>query len=190
MKIIAAVSGNGIIGINGKIPWRSRDELAYFKSMTINKTVIMGRKTYESIGEPLPLRRNIVIAKHKRFDSVETYPGIGIALDQIKDKDEVWFCGGYRIYKEAIQLCNEIWLTVMPFDVEDDPSQEIVRFPFINPIQWKYKLIPGDNVDNLVNQWHQSNSKQPIHEYLGLTLRQYALWVQNIRIAKYVRRET
>ena len=86
--IIAALNENRVIGKDGKLPWHISDDLKRFKSLTVGHTVLMGRKTYESIGKPLPNRRNVVITSGQ-ISEIETYNSIEIALERLKDEEKI-----------------------------------------------------------------------------------------------------
>lgn len=112
ISIIAAAAKNGVIGLNGSIPWNIPEDLAYFKKLTMGKTVIMGRKTYESIGHPLPGRFNIIISSINNYfaDNCITVPTLEAALANTKSQ-EVFICGGCSVYKEALPVADRIYLT-------------------------------------------------------------------------------
>jgi dihydrofolate reductase len=134
--LIAAVSHNGIIGVENKIPWNYSEDMKHFRETTKNSTIIMGRKTFESIGKPLPKRRNIVISSKKiEVGGVETFSSISsVVVEQnpmLPDyRSDVWFIGGASIYEEGMQYADEIHLTLTP-DMITAPNA--VRFPWINP---------------------------------------------------------
>ncbi|MBY0422419.1 MAG: dihydrofolate reductase, partial [Parvularculaceae bacterium] len=102
VALVVAAARNGVIGMNGTLPWRIADDLKFFKSTTMGKPVVMGRKTFESIGKPLPGRRNIVVTRDGawRREGVETAPDIGSALAAAKraaaalGADEIAVIGG------------------------------------------------------------------------------------------------
>lgn len=132
--MIAAMSADSIIGINGKIPFNYPEDLIHFKNTTINSTVIMGRKTFESIGKPLPNRKNIVIS-----NTLDNVPGIEIynSLEKaiVKNKeDNIWLIGGTSIYEEGMKFADTILLTVTPDIIltNDSLYNHIARFPNIN----------------------------------------------------------
>jgi dihydrofolate reductase len=129
--MIAAVSPDGVIGVGGKIPWHYPADLKRFKSLTLDGTVIMGRTTYESIGKPLPKRRNLVITASE-IPGVECFRDIASALATCTGN--VWFIGGARIYREAMQYVDLIDLTYVPDQIEDPNA---VRFPEIDPHQFE-----------------------------------------------------
>ncbi len=129
--IIVAMSPEGVIGLDGRIPWHYASDLKRFKRLTTGTTVIMGRRTWESIGStPLPGRRNIVITRAGLSD-VECFRDISSALESCVG--QVWFIGGERIYAEAMALCDVIDVTHVP-DRIDAPGA--VRFPAIDPEKW------------------------------------------------------
>jgi dihydrofolate reductase len=159
--IIAAVSTNGVIGITnseGKpaLPFNYPADMKYFRETTKNAVVIMGRKTFESIGKPLPKRRNMVISRSmSKTEGVEIFPSIKEATDRLDhDLEEslslfeasdmnmivlaqsIWFCGGASIYEEAMQYATEIHLTVTPDIIANTNA---VRFPWINPRMFELK---------------------------------------------------
>ena len=163
--IIAAVSHNGVIGVDNKIPWDYPADMKYFRTTTAGGNVIFGRKTFESIGRALPKRRNIVISRTKvDVPGVETFPTITEALVRIEDDNpkavamfsgapevqvipaNTWFCGGSSIYEEGMDHADEIHLTVTPDVIR---RSDAVRFPLISPRLFEVKswtqLTPGDD---------------------------------------------
>ncbi|MDH3689684.1 MAG: dihydrofolate reductase [Gammaproteobacteria bacterium] len=130
--LIVAVSPEGVIGIDGKMPWHYSEDLKRFKRITINSTIIMGRVTWESIGsKPLPGRRNIVITSRKLTD-VECFPDIQSALDTCSGT--VWFIGGARLYQEAINHCDLMDVTYVPDRIE---APNAVHFPKVEAGEWE-----------------------------------------------------
>jgi dihydrofolate reductase len=113
--IIAALSDNYVIGDNNKLPWRLPADLKRFKLLTLGKPVIMGRKTYEAIGKALPGRRNIVLSRNKNFIPVdcEVYSSLALALVAVGSCSEVFIIGGAEIYKQALQLTDIMYLTLV-----------------------------------------------------------------------------
>ena len=125
------MSPEGVIGLDGRIPWHYASDLKRFKRLTMGTTVIMGRRTWESIGsKPLPERRNIVITRADLL-KVECFRDIPSALESCVG--QVWFIGGERIYAEAMALCDIIDVTHVP-DRVDAPGA--ARFPAIDPEDW------------------------------------------------------
>lgn len=134
--IYVAVSSNGVIGNEGEMPWRLSTDLKRFKAATMGKPVVMGRKTWESIGKPLPGRRNIVVTRNRdyRADGAEIAPSLRAALDmaQREHAEEVAVIGGGEIYRQAIEVADMLHVTHVEADLEGD-----TRFPAIDPAIWK-----------------------------------------------------
>ena len=124
--ILVAVSPEGIIGKDNSIPWHYSADLKRFKRLTLGKTVIMGRRTWESLPvKPLPDRRNVVITRTS-LDDVECFPSIDNALGTCEG--DVWFIGGAGIYQEALGKADIIDMTLVPDNVS---GEDCVRFPMI-----------------------------------------------------------
>lgn len=138
--IIVAVSRNGIIGRDGDMPWRLSSDLKRFKALTLGKPVVMGRKTYDSIGKPLPGRPNVVISRQAAIDHpdvsmTQSLPeAIALAerLALETGVDEVCIVGGGQIYAQAIGLADRMCVTHVEVDVEGDAA-----FPAIDPDVWQ-----------------------------------------------------
>jgi dihydrofolate reductase len=123
MKAIAAMSLNRVIGAGNKIPWHLPEDFKWFKQMTIGHVIVMGRKTFESIGKPLPNRKTIVLTR-----SGGTIPGAETVSDlgQINPDNpaiagrETFICGGAQIYEQALPMCSDLYLTLVKREVEGD----------------------------------------------------------------------
>jgi dihydrofolate reductase len=116
--MIYAVSPEGVIGAGGRIPWRHPGDLRRFKRVTLGSTVVMGRKTFESMGKPLAGRRNIVVTSHPvLMDGVECVPSLEEAVAR-SGSDAVWFIGGARIYAEAMRFVDVIDVTYVPDHID------------------------------------------------------------------------
>ena len=129
INIIVAASLNNVIGKDNKLLWRQSADLKRFKELTTGKTVVMGRKTYDSIGKPLPNRRNIVITRQ----DIEI-PGCEVVHsleDALKVDDEIFILGGGEIYQKSIILANKIFLTLIQTEIEGD-----TYFPVLGE-EWK-----------------------------------------------------
>ena len=127
--MIFAASPQGIIGVGGKIPWRYLGDWKRFKRVTMGATVIMGRVTFESIGKPLPGRRNLVVTSHSiAVPGVEWVRSVEEALERAGDAD-VWFIGGARIYEEAMKYVEIIDVTFVPDYVD---GWDAVYAPYID----------------------------------------------------------
>jgi dihydrofolate reductase len=133
--IIAAVSTEGIIGRDGRIPWHYSADFKRFKQVTMGATVVMGRLTWESLPKkPLPGRRNVVVTS-RSIEGVECYPNVAAALASCEEKGEdVWFIGGARIYAEAMAYADVIDLTFVPDRVD---AAGAVYFPDIDETVWE-----------------------------------------------------
>lgn len=129
--LIVARSINNVIGKNGRIPWRIEGEQKQFKELTTGNIVIMGRKSYEEIGHPLPNRKTIVVSKSKQFkdENLETAGSVKEALElAATDGRDVFIAGGYGIYKEALPYVDVMYITEVQLVVEDGD----VFFPQFN----------------------------------------------------------
>ena len=143
--IIVAVNSNRVIGCKGKIPWHYSEDLKRFKKLTIGNTVIMGRKTWESLPvKPLPQRRNVVITS-REIKGVECFRKIKEALENIDG--EIWFIGGGGIYKEALEYADRIDMTLVPDLVTE--KDECVYFPD----------VPKENWEEILSEKNQYNPK-------------------------------
>ena len=118
---VVAVAKNGVIGKNGKLPWHFPADLKYFKNLTTGHTVIMGRKTFDSIGKALPNRENIVISRSPRCDTavVKFAESVNQALQRAEDR-EIFIIGGASIYRETARWIDGVYLTRIHQDYEGD----------------------------------------------------------------------
>lgn len=136
IALIAAVAQNGVIGREGAMPWRLSSDLRRFRSLTMGKPVIMGRKTYDSIGKPLAGRTNIVITRQSDFpaEGIFVVPDLDAALRLAAtgDPDEIMVIGGGEIYAEAIGRADRLYIT----HVVAAPTGE-TRFPHIDSGVWR-----------------------------------------------------
>ncbi|MDR3350505.1 MAG: dihydrofolate reductase [Prevotellaceae bacterium] len=133
LSIIAAVAQNRAIGRENQLLWHISEDLRYFKQLTSGHTVIMGRKTFESIGKPLPNRANIVISRTLPPDSrISVAPDLNAAIAQCREQPEVFIIGGGSIYREALPLAQRLYLTEVHAVCEGDTF-----FPEIDPTRWK-----------------------------------------------------
>ena len=119
-KAIAAMSLNRVIGAGGKIPWHLPEDFRWFKRMTSGNVIVMGRKTFESIGKPLPDRTTIVLSR-----SSFSHPGVQTVhrleeLPGLAGGRQVFICGGADVYAQALPLCSDLYLTLVKREVEGD----------------------------------------------------------------------
>lgn len=121
LAFVVAVARNGAIGIDGKLPWRIPEDMKHFKNVTLGHAVIMGRKTWESIGKPLVERRNIVVSRSATYDDVEVVRNVEDALTRAWEfDDEPRVIGGGEIYRVALPRATRIFLTEVDRDVAAD----------------------------------------------------------------------
>ena len=121
IALIAAFSINRVIGNNGIIPWKIKGEQKRFKELTTGNVVIMGRRSYEEIGKPLPNRTTIVISNTKTFSAVNcmTATSLGQALKMAEGRN-IYIAGGAQLYKESIQLVEKMYITLIDENIEGD----------------------------------------------------------------------
>lgn len=140
--IVAADLKNGI-GKDNQLLWHIPADLKYFKSVTIGKPIIMGRKTYESIGRPLPGRRNLIISRSgNSIEGCEVFSSIDAALEAVKEEQEAFIIGGAEIYRQTFGMIDQIYLTRVFSEFEAD-----VFFPEIKPGIWELLFSTGKQID-------------------------------------------
>ncbi|ASI97475.1 type 3 dihydrofolate reductase [Vibrio rotiferianus] len=122
ISMIAAMADNRIIGKDNQMPWHLPADFAWFKRCTMGKPVVMGRKTYESIGRPLPGRLNIVISRDASLtiEGVTTVTSIENALDVVGAVDEVMIIGGGAIYSACLPMANKLYITHIEAEIDGD----------------------------------------------------------------------
>ena len=133
VSLVAAMSENRVIGRQGGLPWRLPRDLAHFKKLTLDHTVIMGRKTFEEVRRPLANRRNVVITRHREFrpHGVTVVPSLEEALALGATEREVFVIGGGEIYRLALPRADRLYLTVVHAQVEGDTT-----FPEFDSAAW------------------------------------------------------
>ena len=139
LSLVVARAANGVIGRDNGLPWRLPGDLRRFKEITIGKPVVMGRKTFESIGRPLPGRMNIVMTKDLGYSAPGIKPAndffnavtIGKIAAAQAGVDEIMVIGGARIYTEALPLADRLYITEVHCEIEGD-----VTFPNFNSADW------------------------------------------------------
>lgn len=133
LSIVVAISANNAIGKNNQLLWHLPADLKHFKEITSGHPIIMGRKTYDSIGRPLPNRRNIVITRQSglTIPNVEVVLSLEEAISICKAENEVFVIGGAEIYKQALAYTNTIYLTTVHQSYEAD-----VFFPELKENEW------------------------------------------------------
>ncbi|MFK3858689.1 MULTISPECIES: type 3 dihydrofolate reductase [Pseudoalteromonas] len=155
--MIAAMAKNRVIGQDNNMPWHLPADLQHFKAVTMNKPVIMGRKTFESIGRPLPGRRNIVISRNTDYTAagIDVVASPEAAISLVCESDEVMVIGGGNVYQQFLKSADTLYLTFIDLDVAGD-----TQFPdYEQSANWQV-------VEELYNQPDDNN----IYGYKFVTL--------------------
>ncbi len=130
---IAAMTEDRVIGLNNGIPWHYSEDFKRFKRVTLNATIIMGRKTWESIGsKPLPKRRNIVISRNK-VEGIEHYRSIEQAIEACDSNQAIWLIGGGQIYTQGLAYCDHLDITLVPDKID---TAGAILFPELDSHSW------------------------------------------------------
>ncbi|MDP3766003.1 MAG: type 3 dihydrofolate reductase [Nanoarchaeota archaeon] len=134
ISLIAAIGKNNVIGKDNSLPWKLPEDMKRFKELTSGKPVVMGRKTFESIGKPLPNRTNIVITKNKNYKAKGciVVHSSDEALNAAKGNKEIMIIGGEQIFKEFLPIANKMYLTFIDADFDGD-----AYFPEYKKNEWK-----------------------------------------------------
>ena len=134
LTLVAAVADNGVIGRDGALPWHLPDDLRYFRNCTLGKPVVMGRRTFESIGKPLPARRNLVLTRAAAASGagVEYVSSLAAARALAQDEPELCVIGGASLYAQALGAATRIHLTQVHAEVAGD-----VYFPLAELAGWR-----------------------------------------------------
>ncbi|WP_020409336.1 dihydrofolate reductase [Hahella ganghwensis] len=122
LSLIVARARNGVIGVNNQLPWRLPNDLQYFKRITMGKPIVMGRKTYDSIGRPLPGRSNIVVTRNPdwREEGVIAVHSLQQALEKVGEAEEVMLIGGAELYRQGMEYASTVYLTEVKAEPEGD----------------------------------------------------------------------
>ena len=149
VSIIAALADNGVIGRGGALPWHLPDDLRRFKSLTMGHPILMGRRTFESIGKPLPGRRNLVLTRGARPfpDGIEAVGSVAMALERCAEAEELCVIGGAEVYAQALPLASRLELTRVHVDARGD-----VRFPDFDAAQWR-ELGRTEHLADARHEW-------------------------------------
>ena len=157
ISIIVAMSQNSVIGENNQLPWHISEDLKNFKKTTLNHCVIMGRKTYDSIGKPLNNRRNIVISRDSslKIDGVEVVNSLEKAISMVKEGLEIFIIGGEQIYSMALSLATHLYITKVDGhfkgdaffpDLDQKEWKEIAREDLISESQLKFSFLKFERI--------------------------------------------
>ena len=143
--LIVARSKNNVIGKNGEIPWKIKGEQKQLRELTTGNVVIMGRKSYEEIGHPLPNRRNIIVSGTKKFEgeNLETVSSLQEAITAAGDAD-IYVAGGYGLFKEALPFVDKMYITEVDMIVENGD----VFFPEFDAVEFDVSIgeVGGDDI--------------------------------------------
>ena len=152
--MISAVADNRVIGNKNALPWHLPADFKYFKETTLNKTIVMGLNTFNSIGgKPLPSRKNIILNNDPNYNAPEgcfVARSIDELMGMVKDEQEVMICGGASVYKQFLPMANRLYLTYVHASPEGD-----TYFPEVNPAEWK-EINRVDNKADEKNQYDYS----------------------------------
>lgn len=131
---IVAIGRNRVIGAGNALPWRLPDDLAHFKRLTLGKPVLMGRKTWESLGRPLPGRDNLVITRNPDYHAAgaRVFASLDTALAACSDAPEIMLIGGAELYAQTLPICDRLYLT----EVDAAPDGDAF-FPALDPADWR-----------------------------------------------------
>ena len=151
LSIVVAMDENRLIGKDNKLPWHLPADLAYFKKNTTGKSIVMGRKTYDSIGRPLPNRRNIVISRNSKtlITGCEVLSSIDDVLSITKDEDEVMIIGGASLCEQLLPQVSRLYITKIEGKFDGD-----VYFPEYNEADWRQVSCESHLPDDLNEHAH------------------------------------
>lgn len=151
IEIIAAIGKNNELGAGNALMWHLPGDMKFFRETTRGAAVIMGRLTFESIGRPLPNRRNIVISRNPDYspEGTEVYPSLEAALNAVKDGERVFIIGGARVYRDAVKYADALILT----EIDGEYPEADVFFPEFDKNGWNAEVV-GENCDDGVRYRH------------------------------------
>ena len=133
ISLIAAMDKNHLIGVKNGLPWHLPADFKHFKAVTMGKPVVMGRKTFESIGKPLPGRKNVIVSRSGfSADGIVVVDSIDAALEEVANVDEVMIIGGASFYEQMIDRADRMYLTYVDTECEGD-----AWFPVFNMSDWQ-----------------------------------------------------
>jgi dihydrofolate reductase len=154
------MSLNRAIGVGNKIPWHLPEDFKWFKQLTTGNVIVMGRKTFESIGKPLPDRETIILSRSQfSFPGVRTISDLS-ELNVAGESREVFICGGAQVFTQALPLCSELYLTLVKREVRGDAFFPLFehRFQLFEEIRDtpEFKILRYRNKE--MSQWHIRSS--------------------------------
>lgn len=137
LSIITAIADNQVIGLNNDLPWKILEDLQFFKNKTLNKKVVMGRRTFESLGRPLPNRTNIVLSRGNELQHPGiTYMSLDEVISYVSSDEEIFIIGGSEIYSLLIPHVHRMYITDIFLEVAGD-----AYFPYYNLNEWNIESI-------------------------------------------------
>ena len=160
ISLIVAMANNRVIGKDNDMPWHLPADLAHFKAVTLGKPIIMGRKTYESIGRPLPGRKNIVISRNSNYklEGCETVCSLEEAMELVSDVEELMIIGGGYLYSQTLSQADRLYLTFIDLDVDGD-----TQFPEFEHLQ----------LTEVKRERHLKDEKNPYdYQFVDFTVQQ------------------
>lgn len=129
---LVAVSNNKVIGKDNDLPWKLKRDLLHFKNYTVGKTILMGRKTFESIGKPLPNRNNFIVSTTlKNVAGAEVFKSLDSAIENVSPGEEVVIIGGGYLFRESVNFFNKLVLTQVDCEIDGD-----IFYPEVDLDQW------------------------------------------------------
>ena len=147
LSVIAAIASNGVIGRDNSLPWHIPEDLRHFKALTMGHHLIMGRKTYESLGRLLPGRTTVIVSHNQdyRVPGAIVTSSLLQAVEACGGDEEVFIVGGAQLYREALPLADKLYLTLVDAEFSGD-----VFFPPYDQAQWQEtSRVPGKTADGL-----------------------------------------
>lgn len=157
--IIAAVSRNNVIGLNNTLPWRLKADLAYFKATTLGQPILMGRKTWESLGRALPGRRNLVISRNTEYciNGAEVFSSPERAIKSIASDQTVFVIGGAELYRQILPQADRLLLTHVQAEINGD-----AYFPNFDQQNYEVRLLmshPADKENEFACEFYEYRRK-------------------------------
>lgn len=151
ITLVVAAAENNAIGKDNQMPWHLPNDFKYFKKSTLGHSIVMGRKTFDSIGKPLPERRNIILTRDQHYNNpeVDVANGIQEVLTYCRDEREIFIIGGADIFKQALPLAQKVLLTRVHAEIAGDTF-----FPELPPSDW-----------TLVSQDRHSKDEKHAYDY-------------------------
>ena len=150
-KAIVAVSQDGVIGRNGDLPWRLSGDLQWFKKITMGHTILMGRKTWDSLPKALPGRENWVLSRRNlRSEGMRLFSSLKDVAEHLPDRQTLFVIGGGEVYRQALPLCHELYITQVHQKVPDGDA----FFPEYRD-QFEAVEVLDENEDFLLRRWQR-----------------------------------